>query len=96
MTSMRSSLIRVLARGKDTPKHLQDARVETKSGGAGTTAMGSARRSGSMSRRTSMRSPWILVHYGAKWFMSYILIELLLSHHLNYVLNIWCKSTRSQ
>jgi hypothetical protein len=88
-------LIHAPACFKDTPEHLQDDGVETRSGG-GTTAMGSAGMSGSRSRRTSTRSPWILGHYGAKRLMSYNLIELLLGHHLNHVLNIRCKSTRSQ
>jgi hypothetical protein len=58
------ALIRELACGKDTPEHLQNARVGTRSRG-GTTTAGSAGRSSS-SGRTSTRSPWILGHCGAK------------------------------
>jgi hypothetical protein len=39
-------------------------------------------------------SSWILGHYGVKWVMCDILIELLMCHHLNHVLNIGCKSTQ--
>jgi hypothetical protein len=50
------TLISALACGKDTPEHLQDARVGSRSG-VGTTTAGSVRKSSSKSsRRTSMRS----------------------------------------
>jgi hypothetical protein len=77
--------------GKDTPKHLQDAGVGSKSRG-GTTTADSARRS---SRRTSTSSPWILGHYRAKR-VTHILIELLLYHRLNHKLNVWSKVTGSE
>jgi hypothetical protein len=81
---------------KDTPKHLQDAGVGSRSGG-GTTTAGSARRSSSRSnRRTSMRSPWILGHCRAKRVMTHILVEILLHHRLNHKLNIWSKVTGSE
>jgi hypothetical protein len=89
------ALIRVPACGKDTPEHVQDTRVGTRSGG-GTTTTGSAGRSNSNSGRTSTGSPWILGHYGAKWVMTHILIWLLLPHSLNHVLNVWSKTTRSE
>jgi hypothetical protein len=88
------SLIRALTHHKDASEHLQKAVVGV-GGRRGTTAMGSARRSRS-SRRTSMRSPWILRHYRVKRVMTHILVELLLGHHLNHVLDIWSKATRSQ
>jgi hypothetical protein len=65
------ALIRAPAHDKDTPEHLQDARVENRSGG-GTITTGSAGRSSSKSGRTSTRSPWILGHCGVKRLMCYI------------------------
>jgi hypothetical protein len=88
-------LIHAPACGKDTLEHLQDAGVGTRRGG-GTTTMGSAGRSGSSSGGTSTRSPWILGHCGAKWVMTHILVELLLRHSLNHLLNVWSKTTRSK
>jgi hypothetical protein len=85
------ALIHVSARGKDTPKYLQDAGVETRNGGGDTTTVGSAGKSGG----ASTMSPQIIRHCGAKWLMCYILVEFLLGHHLHHVLNIRCKSTRS-
>jgi hypothetical protein len=56
------TLISAPACGKDTPEHLQDVGVGSRSGG-GTTTVDSVRRTSSRSsRRTSMRSPWILGH----------------------------------
>jgi hypothetical protein len=88
-------LIYALTHGKDTSEHLQDARVGTRGGGS-TTIAGSTGRSGSWSGGASTMSPWILGHYGAKRVMAHILVELLTSHHLNHVLNLWCKFTRSE
>jgi hypothetical protein len=65
--------------GKDTPKHLQDARVGSRSGG-GTTTAGSVRSSNRSSRRTSTISPWILGHYRTKRVMMHILVKLFLRH----------------
>jgi hypothetical protein len=70
------TLISVLACGKDTPEHLQDARVGSRSR-RGTTTVGSERRS---SRRTSTRSPWICGHCKTKRVMMHILVKLLLRH----------------
>jgi hypothetical protein len=85
-------LISVPACGKDTPEHLQDARVGSKSRG-GTTTAGSARRSSNRSsRRTSTRSPWILGHCRMKRVMTHILVELLLRHRLNQKLNVWSRA----
>jgi hypothetical protein len=82
------TLISATACGKDTSEHLQDAGVGSRSGG-GTTTAGSARRSSSRSsRRTSMRSPWILGHCRAKRVMMHFLVELLLRHRLNHKLNL--------
>jgi hypothetical protein len=89
-------LISALACGKDTSEHLQDAGVGSRSGG-GTTTTGSVRRSSSRSsRRTSMRSPWILGHYWAKRVMTHILVALMLCHRLNHKLNVWSKATGSE
>jgi hypothetical protein len=77
---------------KDTPEHLQDVRVGSRSGGGTTTAV-SARRS---SNRTNKRSPWILGHCRVKRVMTHILVELLLCHKLNHKLNVWSKSTGSE
>jgi hypothetical protein len=77
---------------KNTPEHLQDARVGSRKGG-GTTTAGSARRS---SRRTSTSSPWILGHYRTKRVMMHILVELLLYHRLNHKLNVWSKAIGSE
>jgi hypothetical protein len=41
-------------------------------------------------------SPGILGYCGAKRVMPHILLELLMCHHLNHVLNIGCKSTQSE
>jgi hypothetical protein len=90
------TLINALACDKDTPEHIQDARVGCRSGG-GTTTVGSARGSNSRSsRRTNMRSPWILRHCREKRVMTHILVELLLRHRLNHELNVWSKGTRSK
>jgi hypothetical protein len=90
------TLISAPSCGKDTPKHLQDVGVESRSRG-GTTTTGSARRSSSRSsRRTSTISPWILRHCRAKRVMTHILIELLLRHRLNHELNVWCKAIGSK
>jgi hypothetical protein len=90
------TLISAPACGKDTPEHLQDARVGSRSGG-GTTTIGSARRSRRRrSGRTSTRSPWILGHYRVKRDMTHILLELLLRHRLNHELNVWSKATGSK
>jgi hypothetical protein len=86
-------LISALTCGKDTPEHLQDAGVGSRSGG-GTTTAGSARSSSMSSRRTSTRSPWILGHCRVKRVMTHILVELLLRHRLNHELNVWSKATR--
>jgi hypothetical protein len=86
------TLISAPACGKDTPEHLQDAGVGSRSRGA-TTIVGSARRS---SRRTNTRSPWILGHCRAKRVMTHILVELLLCHRLNHKLNVWSKTTWSE
>jgi hypothetical protein len=75
------TLISAPACGKDTPEHLQDARVGSKSRGS-TTTVGSVRMSSS---KTSTRSPWILRHYWAKRIMMHILKELLLRHRLNWM-----------
>jgi hypothetical protein len=65
--------------------------------GGGTITVGSARRSSSRSsRRTSMRSPWILGHYRVKRVMTHILVVLLLCHRLNHKLNVWSKATGSE
>jgi hypothetical protein len=80
--------------GKDTPEHLQDAKVGSRSRG-GTTTLGSARRSRS-NRRTSTRSPWILGHCRVKRVMTHILVELLLRHRLNHKLNVWSKAAGSE
>jgi hypothetical protein len=85
-------LISALTYDKDTPEHLQDVGVGSRSGG-GTTTAGSARRS---SRRTNTRSPWILGHCMAKSVMTHILVELLLRHRFNHKLNIWSKTTGSE
>jgi hypothetical protein len=45
---------------------------------------------------TSTMSPQILRQCGAKRLILWILVELLLGHHLNHVLDVWSKSTRSQ
>jgi hypothetical protein len=87
------TLISALVCGKDTPEHLQNAGVGSMSRG-GTTTAGSARRSSS--RRTSMRSPWILGHCRAKVVMPHILVELLSRHWLNHKLNVWSKATWSE
>jgi hypothetical protein len=65
------TLISAPACDKDTPEHLQDVGVGSRSGG-GTTTTGSVRRS---IRRTSTRSPWILGHCRAKRVMMHILVE---------------------
>jgi hypothetical protein len=83
------TLISVSACDKDTSKHLLDVGVGSRSRG-GTTIAGSAR---SGSRRTSMRSPWILGHCRVKRVMAHILVELLLRDRLNHKLNIWSKAT---
>jgi hypothetical protein len=87
------TLISTPACSKDTPEHLQDAGVGSRSGG-GTTTAGSSRRSSS--RRTSTRSPWILGHYRAKRVITHILVEFLLRHRLNHKLNVWSKATGSE
>jgi hypothetical protein len=89
------TLISVPTCGKDTPEHLQDAGVGSRSKG-GTTTAGSARSSNRSSRRTSMRNPWILGHYRVKRVMMDILVELLLCHRLNHELNVWNKATGSE
>jgi hypothetical protein len=40
-------------------------------------------------------SPWILGNCEAKRLMCDILVELLMGHHLNHILNVGSKSTRS-
>jgi hypothetical protein len=90
------ALIHAPAYGKDTLEHIQDVGVDTRSGGGGTTTASSVGRSGSKSGGASMMSPQILSHCGAKWLMCYILVEFLLSHHLNHELNVWSKATRSE
>jgi hypothetical protein len=90
-----SQLIRVMAYGEDTYKHLQEAR-DGAGGGGGTTAVSSVKGRDSWSRRASTMSQWILGHYGVKWFMCDILIKLLMCYYLNHALNVWCRSTRSQ
>jgi hypothetical protein len=57
---------------------------------------GGAGRSHNWSRRAFMMSPWILEHCVAKRVMPHILVEFLICHHLNHVLNIGSKSTRSE
>jgi hypothetical protein len=86
------TLISASTCSKDTLEHLQDAEVESKSGG-GTTTADSASKS---SRRTSTISPWILGHCRVKRVMMHILIELLLCHTLNHKLNVWSKATWSE
>jgi hypothetical protein len=86
------TLISALACGKDTPEHLQDAGVGSRSE-RGTTTVGTVRRSSS---RTSMRTPWILGHCRAKRVMTHTLVELLLHHRLNHELNAWSKTTGSE
>jgi hypothetical protein len=90
------TLISEPACGKDTPEHLQDAKVGSRSGGATTTVSNVRRRSSRSSRRTSMRSPWILGHYRAKRVMMHILVQLLLRHRLNHKLIVWSKATGSE
>jgi hypothetical protein len=89
------TLISAPACNKDTPEHLQDVGVGSRSRW-GTTTVDSARRSSSRSRsskRTSTRNPWILGHCRAKRVMTRILIELLLCHRLNHKLTVWSKAT---
>jgi hypothetical protein len=86
-------LICTTAHGEDTSKHLQEARVGTRGGGTPTT--GSARRSHSWWMRGTTMKPRILGSNRAKRVMSNILVEPLMSHYLNHVLNIGSKSTRS-
>jgi hypothetical protein len=88
-------LIHAMAHGKDTLEHLQEARVGTRGGGS-TTTLGSARRSNNWRSRCCVVSPWILGHCGAKRLMCYILVKLLMCHHLNHAMNVGSKSTRSQ
>jgi hypothetical protein len=88
-------LIHAPARGKDTLEHLQDARVDTRSVG-GTNSVSSVGRSGNRSGGASMMIPRILGHCRVKRLILYILVELVMCHHLNHVLNIRCKSIRSQ
>jgi hypothetical protein len=82
--------------GKDTPEHLRDAGVGSKSGGGTTTAGSVRRRSSKSSKRTSMRSPWILGHCRGKSVLMHIIVELLLCHRLNHKLHVWSKGTRSE
>jgi hypothetical protein len=86
------ALVCAMTHGKDTFEHLQDTGVGA-IGEGGTTAAGSAGRSNSWSRRAGTMSPRIFGHCGANRLICYILIELLTNHHLNHVLNIWCKLT---
>jgi hypothetical protein len=73
---------------KDTLKHLQDARVGSRSEGGTTTSSSVGRTSSRSSKRTSTRSPWILAHCRTKGVMTHILVELLLRHKLNDELNV--------
>jgi hypothetical protein len=86
------ALIRAPTHHKDASGHLQKAVVGA-GGRRGTTAASTVRRS---SRKTSTRSPHILWHYGVKRIMSWVMVEFLLGHHLNHVLNIWSKATWSK
>jgi hypothetical protein len=90
------TLISALTCGKDTSKHLQDIGVERKSGGGTTTADSVRRSNNRSSRRTSMRSHWIIGHYRAKRVITHILVKLLLHHILNHDLNVWSKATGSE
>jgi hypothetical protein len=90
------TLISAPTYGKDTPDHLQDNGVGSRSRGD-TTTTGSARRSSSKSsKRTNMRSPWILGHYRVKRVMTHIPVELCMRHRLNHKLNVWSKATGSE
>jgi hypothetical protein len=88
-------LIRAPAHSKYASKHLHKAGVGA-GGRGGTTTASNVKRSHRWSWRASTMSPRILRHYGAKWLMCYILVELIPGHHLNHVLNIGSKSTWSQ
>jgi hypothetical protein len=90
------ALIRAPAHIKNAFEHLHKAGIDTRSGGGGTTIVGSEGRSVSWSGGASTMSPRILRHCRVKWLMCYILVEFLLGHYLNHVLNIQCKSIRSQ
>jgi hypothetical protein len=57
--------------------------------------VGSVSRSHGWGRRAGMISPRILGLGGTKRHMLDIL-ELLMCHHLNHILNVWTKSTRSR
>jgi hypothetical protein len=61
----------------------------------GTTIAGSVSRSHDWGRRAGTMSPRILGHGGTKRRMLDIVVELLMCHHLNHILNVWTKSTRS-
>jgi hypothetical protein len=57
--------------------------------------VGSASRSHGWGRRARMMSPQILGHGVMRRHMLDILVELLMCHHLNHILNVRIKSTRS-
>jgi hypothetical protein len=57
--------------------------------------MGSESRSHNWGRRAGTMSPRLLGHGETKRCMLDVLVELLMCHHLNHILNVWTKSTRS-
>jgi hypothetical protein len=57
--------------------------------------VGSVSRSHSWRRRSGAMSPWILGNCWTKRLMFNIIVELLMCHHLDHVLNIRSKSARS-
>jgi hypothetical protein len=83
----------VMTHGKDTLKHLHDAGVST-GGRGGTITVGSVRR-GHIQRRRGVATTWRLGNSRVKRLMCHILIELLMSHHLDHAHNIRSESTRS-
>jgi hypothetical protein len=83
----------MMTHGKDTPKDLQEAGVQT--GGGGTTTVGRARR-GYIRRRRSVVTDRKLGKSRAKRLMCNILVQHLMSHHLNHAHDEGSESTRSE
>jgi hypothetical protein len=80
-----------MTHSKDTLEHLQEAKVGTR-GGGGTTALGIVRRS-YIRRRRDVLANWSLRNSRVKRLMCHILIEPLMSHHLNHAHDVWSKPT---
>jgi hypothetical protein len=89
-----NALVCMVAHGKDTSEHLQNAEVSI-GGGRGTATVSSARRN-CIQRRRGVSPDRNLGKSRTKRLMGNILHKVLMGHYLDHTHDVGSKSTRSE